>query len=143
MITGKRRRCKMQWGSRYFSVLVLGMLLGSGPSTQAQTHQPNSEMDRPRGEADPHRSMRDLATLLLLQAQQDALRSEQEKKEFEGQRDLERLRVPSHNYLLASAVAEFQRHISDLHHRHTSCKLCRDHVKKIKTFAKKIDSAMK
>lgn len=143
MITSEKRRGKMQWGSRYFSVLVLGVLLGSGPSTQAQTHQPNPEMNRPRGDVDPRGSMRDPATLLLLQAQQDALRSDQEKREFERQRDLERVQVPSHNYFLARAVAEFQRHISDLHHRHASCKLCRDHMKKIKNFTKKIDSAMK
>lgn len=127
MITNEKRGRKVPWGLRYFGVMVLGMLLGSGTSIQAQLQK----------------NALDQATLLSEESEERFLRSEQERKEFEHQKDSERLRIPSYNYHLASAVAEFQRHISDLHHRHTSCKLCRDHVKKIKSLTKKIDYAMK
>jgi hypothetical protein len=55
----------------------------------------------------------------------------------------ERQRIPAYNIELSKAVIAFHRHISDMHYQHVSCKICREHVKRIKELTKKIDQAMK
>jgi len=44
---------------------------------------------------------------------------------------------------LSKAVAEFQKQIADMHFRHVSCKICTDHVKRIRQLAKNIREVMK
>ena len=137
MRTSENWKCRVVRGFGCLGILILGMLLGRAPSTQAQTS------DQPTTPPSSFGNQGDTFASLNEQMKQDALKWEKEKKEFERQKDLERVSVLAHNYSLASAVAEFQRHISDMHHRHVACKLCNGHVKKIKGFTKKIDQAMK
>src|SRR5437867_6347621 len=66
-----------------------------------------------------------------------------EREALKRERERERIRVPSYNADLSKAIYDFHHHISDMHYRHTACKLCRQHVKKIRDLSKKIDSAMK
>lgn len=75
---------------------------------------------------------------------QSAFRAfEQAQVEMNQWKQQERQRIPAYNIELSKAVVEFHRHISDMHYRHVSCKICREHVKRIKELTKKIDQAMK
>lgn len=79
----------------------------------------------------------------LLQADAEFREFHQRRAEFEQAKKLERIRIPQYNISLAEVLYKFHSHISDMHHRHVSCTLCREHVKKIKDMAKKIDQGMK
>ena len=49
----------------------------------------------------------------------------QAQKDAEQVRNLERARIPSYNLELSQETQAFQKHISDMHQRQVSCKLCR------------------
>lgn len=85
----------------------------------------------------------DSATLELLKARAAFARFEHERKEYQRQTDLERLKVPGYNVELSRAIAVFHAHIADMHHRHVDCTLCRRHVKAIKDLTRRITQAMK
>ena len=62
---------------------------------------------------------------------------------FAQGKESERARIPQYNVDLSLTLSRFHQHISDMHHRHVTCSICREHVKKIKQLAKKIDQGMK
>ena len=79
----------------------------------------------------------------MLKAQSAFREFEQTQIEMDQWKQRERQRIPAYNIELSKAVVEFHHHISDMHYQHVSCKICREHVKKIKEWTKKIDQAMK
>jgi hypothetical protein len=67
----------------------------------------------------------------------------QAQKDAEQGRNLERARIPSYNLELSQETQAFQKHISDMHQRQVGCKLCREHVKRIRNLSKKIEQGMR
>lgn len=67
----------------------------------------------------------------------------QAQKESERERELERARVPGYNLELSQETQAFQKHISDTHQKQVSCKLCREHVKRIRHLSRKIEQGMR
>ena len=65
------------------------------------------------------------------------------QEELVHSKELERINIPQYNIDLSLAVNRFHKHIADMHQRHVTCSICREHVKKIKELAKKIDQGMK
>jgi len=86
---------------------------------------------------------RDPVALEILNAQSTFRRFSSERAEYQRVRERERLLIPGYNVELSHAVAAFHQHIQDMHQRHVDCKLCRQHVGRIKHLAKLIESAMK
>ncbi len=66
-----------------------------------------------------------------------------QKQERARGKELERAQIPQYNVDLSLTLSRFHKHIADMHHRHVTCSICREHVKKIKQLAKKIDQGMK
>ena len=79
----------------------------------------------------------------LLSAQSSVSQFYQTQAQLEQDRERERLNVASHGSDLSKVVAEFQKHIADMHFRHVTCKICKDHVKRIRQLAKSIEEAVK
>ena len=79
----------------------------------------------------------------LLGAQSSVSQFYQTQAELEQYKERERLNVPGYGSDLAKVVAEFQKHIADMHFRHVTCKFCKDYVKRIRQLAKSIEGAMK
>jgi hypothetical protein len=75
--------------------------------------------------------------------QQEYAHFTQAQKEAEQGRNLERARIPGYNLELSQETQAFQNHISDMHQRQVSCKLCREHVKRIRNLSRKIEQGMK
>jgi hypothetical protein len=65
------------------------------------------------------------------------------QEELVRSKELERINIPQYNIDLALTLSRFHKHIADMHQRHVTCSICREHVKKIKELAKKIDQGMK
>ena len=82
-------------------------------------------------------------TLEFLKAQSALRAFETDRKEYARNRELERLKVPGYNVELSRTVAAFHSHIADMHHRHVDCTVCRGLVKQIRSFATRLDRAMK
>ena len=85
----------------------------------------------------------DVGFIETLKAQAAFRAFEQERADVSQWKQQERQRIPSYNIRLSKEIAEFHHHISDMHYCQVSCKICREHVKRIKELAKKIDQAMK
>jgi len=85
----------------------------------------------------------DQAQLVLMASYGETQQFYQHKQEVARSKELERANVPQYNIDLSLAVNRFHKHIADIHQRHVSCSICREHVKKIKELAKKIDQGMK
>jgi hypothetical protein len=83
------------------------------------------------------------ARLLLMASRAEFQQFYLLKQEFARSKELERTNIPQYNIELSLAVSRFHKHIADMHQRHVSCSICREHVKKIKELAKKIDQGMK
>jgi hypothetical protein len=83
------------------------------------------------------------ARLLLMASRAEFQQFYRQKQEFARSKELERTNIPQYNIELSLAVSRFHKHIADMHQRHVSCSICREHVKKIKELAKKIDQGMK
>jgi hypothetical protein len=79
----------------------------------------------------------------LLSIQSSVSQFCQTQAELERYKERERLNVPVYGSDLAKVVAEFQKHIADMHFRHVTCKICKDQVKRIRQLAKSIEEAMK
>ena len=79
----------------------------------------------------------------LLSVQSSVSQFYQTQAQLEQDKERERLNVPTYGNDLAKVVAEFQKHIADMHFRHVTCKICKDHVKRIRQLAKSIEGAMK
>ena len=79
----------------------------------------------------------------LLSVQSSVSQFYQTQAQLEQDKERERLNVPVYGGDLAKVVAEFQKHIADMHFRHVTCKVCKDHVKRIRQLAKNIEGAMK
>lgn len=79
----------------------------------------------------------------LLSVQSSLNQFYQTQAQLEQYRERERLNVPGYGDDLSKVVAEFQKHIADMHFRHVTCKICKDHVKRIRQLAKSIEEAMK
>jgi hypothetical protein len=78
----------------------------------------------------------------LLSVQSSVSRFYQTQAQLEQDKERERLNVPGYGSDLAKVVAEFQKHIVDMHFRHVTCEICKDHVKRIRQLAKSIEGAM-
>ena len=83
------------------------------------------------------------ARLLLMASRAEFQQVYRQKQEFARSKELERTNIPQYNIDLSLTVSCFHKHISDMHQRHVTCLICREHVKKIKELAKKIDQGMK
>jgi hypothetical protein len=79
----------------------------------------------------------------LMRNQQEHAHFTQAQKDAEQGRNLERARIPGYNLELSQETQAFQKHISDMHQRQVSCKLCREHVKRIRNLSRKIEQGMK
>ncbi|MGH9429163.1 MAG: hypothetical protein ACRD2L_23010 [Terriglobia bacterium] len=80
---------------------------------------------------------------LLMQSQAEWDQFYRVKQDVEQRKELERARIPEYNVDLSIALSRFQKHISDMQKRHVTCSICRDHVKRIRELARKIDQGMK
>jgi hypothetical protein len=83
------------------------------------------------------------ARLLLMATRAEFRQFHRENQEFARSKELERTHIPQYNIDLSLTVSRFHKHIADMHQRHVTCSICREHVKKIKELAKKIDQGMK
>ena len=79
----------------------------------------------------------------LARNQQEYALFTQAQKDSERERELERARVPGYNLELSQETQAFQKHISDTHQKQVSCKLCREHVKRIRHLSRKIEQGMR
>jgi hypothetical protein len=87
--------------------------------------------------------LRNDARLLVMKSQTETQAFFARQEELARSKELERTNIPQYNIDLSLAVSRFHKHIADMHQRHVSCSICREHVKKIKELAKKIDQGMK
>jgi hypothetical protein len=83
------------------------------------------------------------ARFLLMKGEAETREFYQLKADFERSKELERAQIPQYNMDLSLTVSRFHKHIADMHYRHVTCSICREHIKKIKELAKKIDQGMK
>lgn len=79
----------------------------------------------------------------LLSVQSSVSQFYQTQAELEQYKERECLNVPGYGNDLSKVVAEFQKHIADMHFRHVTCRICKDHVKRIRQLVKSIEGAMK
>ena len=64
---------------------------------------------------------------------------ERARLEFARGKEAETLRLDSYANQLAATVFDYRAHIADQHHRYTSCKQCRQLVRRISDFSRKIE----
>jgi hypothetical protein len=83
------------------------------------------------------------ARLFLMKSQAETRAFYRHKEDLVRSKELERVQIPQYNVDLSLTLSRFHKHIADMHHRHVTCSICREHVKKIKQLAKKIDQGMK
>jgi hypothetical protein len=83
------------------------------------------------------------ARLFLMKSQAETQAFYRHKEDLVRSKELERVQIPQYNVDLSLTLSRFHKHIADMHHRHVTCSICREHVKKIKQLAKKIDQGMK
>ena len=88
-------------------------------------------------------SVGDEARFLLMKGEAETREFYQQREDLERSKELERAQVPQYNMDLSLTLSRFHKHIADMHYRHVTCSICREHVKKIKELAKKIDQGMK
>jgi hypothetical protein len=65
--------------------------------------------------------------------------AERDRLEFARRKEAESLRLDSYANQLAATVFDYRAHIADQHQRYTSCKQCRQLVKRIGDFSRKIE----
>jgi len=60
------------------------------------------------------------------------------RQEAQHLREQERARISDYTAALAKATSALQKHIADMHPRHTNCQACRKQVKELRTLIKRI-----